>query len=352
MLHIHCSTNRHAGQDKTTLTERDAPRYNGGNIMRLAAGAARSRLFYCQAGAPANTVCQTATNLLLLDMGAACIRENAPTTVSAPALRRAAASRSVSPYIVTLVIIGLLFSLRLVVPTFVASQRQAILFSAQRHDVPPDVLAAVFYNEMFGQEARLLHTAIPGDSDLASAVRDSLLGIDFLTIKQLQIGVKCMAALAGANTTIGPAGIRISVGREIESETTIAGSRHQLTGLAERPSLIADLMSPSTAMEYLAANLQRGMRRAAPEQAGDWTVSARWHNTGVISDRPDVPRPVWNKGSRYIARVQTFQPEVRLLLDLPLTLPVQRVHVPDPQNVAVATMPGGQRQAATHGATQ
>ena len=318
--------------------------------MRLGADAIWSRLFCSHAGAPVTTKGHVFASVVLFHAGAACNRGNAPTTVFAPTLQRTSMGRSISLCLGLLVIVSLLSSLRLAVPAFMASQRQALLLSAQRHDIPPDVLAAIFYNEMFGQETRLLRSVIPGDSALASNVRESALGLHFLTTKQLQIGLKCMAAVAGANTTIGPAGIRISVGREIERETSIAGSHYRQSGLAERPSLVVDLMSPATAIQYLAANLRRGIRRAGPELAGDWTVSARWHNTGIISDRPDVPRPVWDKGSQYITRVQTFRPEVRSLLGLPVTVPVWRVLVPDPQNIAAATAPGRQPHAVTIGA--
>jgi len=41
---------------------------------------------------------------------------------------------------------------------------------------------------------------------------------------------------------------------------------------------------------------------------------ARWHNTGLVADRPDVPRWLWDKGSRYVDRVQFFLPEAAALV--------------------------------------
>lgn len=195
-----------------------------------------------------------------------------------------------------------------------AAQSDAIHASAQRHGLPPELLAAVLYNEMLGQEFRVFDAATPGDGPLATAVRDAALGWHFITLKQVQWGGKALLALAGSDTTVGPTGIRVSVGREIRREAAISGGRYQLTGWAERPSMVLDLMSPATAIEYLAANLERGERRAGVAVFSDWLVCARWHNTGLVADRADVPRSVWDKGTRYVARVRQFMPQVTAMI--------------------------------------
>lgn len=214
------------------------------------------------------------------------------------------------------------------------AQRQTIVASAEAHNLSPDVLAAVLYNEMLGQEHRFLMSLIPGDHTLAAALRDSLLGWHFLTLKQAQWAIKGAIALAGSNTTVGPTGIRVSVGREIRSEVPVHGGSYQPSGLAERPSLVLDLTRPASAIEYLAANLQRGVQRATPDQVGDWTICARWHNTGLTADRPDVPRPVWDKGTNYVARVETFLPQMRAMIHQPADPPVWRVMSPDQSPLA------------------
>jgi hypothetical protein len=100
-------------------------------------------------------------------------------------------------------------------------------------------------------------------------------------------------------------------------EVSVYGAHYVPRGLAERPSLISDLTNSSTAIEYLAANLERGALRASSNQAGDWTVLARWQNTGLTAYRAGVPRAVWDKGSRYVARVQEFLPQVSAVLNTP-----------------------------------
>lgn len=254
-------------------------------------------------------------------------RGSVPTTITADFARVTFARRLLLFYRCTAlaVILGFLFlAARPVVPSYMLAQRENILASAQRHGIASDVLAAVLYNEMLGQESRFLSTVIPGDNPFARALRESLLGWHFLTLKQAQWALKGAAALSGFNTTVGPTGIRVSVGREIRREIFVAGGRYQPLGLAERPSLVLDLMSTSEAIEYLAANLQRGERRATLTQRGDWTVSARWHNTGVTEYSVSVPRPIWDKGTNYVARVSTFLPEMTGLLR-PVAPPVLRV---------------------------
>jgi|GEM_PF-5621200 len=228
-------------------------------------------------------------------------------------------------FAIVLILVVLFVAARSVVPAYMSAQRAAIIASAQRHGLAPEVLAAILYNEMLGKEQRFLDTLIPGDSVVSRTVRESLLGWHFLTLKQLQWGIKGVAALLGTNLTVGPTGIRVSVGREIRTEVAVVGGYYHPTGLMERPSLVLDLMIPDVSIEYLAANLERGLRRAPAGQADDWRVSARWHNTGLTAYRPDVPPSVWKKGTEYVARVQAFLPEVTAILDAGPTPPIFRV---------------------------
>ena len=251
------------------------------------------------------------------------MRRDAPTTAStrvySPARPGVALYRSIAIFVALTI---LLLAGRSVVPSYMRAQKNTIVDSAYRHSIPPEVLGAVFYNEMLGQETRFLSTIIPGSSRLAQNLRDGLIGLHFLTLKQGQWGLKGLLGLVGFNTTVGPTGIRPSVGREIQGEISVAGGRYRSHGLAERPTLILDLINPPTAIEYLAANLERGARRAAGEAEVDpasaWRALARWHNTGLTAYRPGLSRAVWEKGSRYVSRVQEFLPAVSAFLDAPV----------------------------------
>ncbi len=221
-----------------------------------------------------------------------------------------------------LVLATLAMAVRPVVPAMMAAQRQTILACAERHGIAPDWLAAVLYNEMLGQEDRALRALLPGEEGLPKAWRDSLLSWHFLTLKQGQWAAKVLLALVGFDPTLGPTGIRVSVGREIRAEVTVEGGWYRPNGPAERPTMILDLMDMPTAIEYLAANLERGQIRLAAEggiaepdsSTSVWAASTRWHNTGLTTDRPDVPRWLWAKGSRYVDRVQSFLPAALALV--------------------------------------
>jgi hypothetical protein len=197
-----------------------------------------------------------------------------------------------------------------VVPAYLSSQTGPIAASAAEQGVPSSWLAAVFYNEILGTEDAVLREILPGDSWPIPALRQVLLGLHFCTLKQIQWQAKSAMALLGGDPTVGPAGIRVSVGREIRHEIRLTGGYYTWSGWLERPSMVLDLMDPATALEYLAGNLRRGQERLVWAQRGDWAASARWHNTGVVYDSAIVRPEDWDKGSRYVARVKEYLPEV------------------------------------------
>jgi hypothetical protein len=205
------------------------------------------------------------------------------------------------------------------VPAFLSRQAEAIDFSASRHGVPADWLSAVLYTEMLGTETQMLDRFLPGDDSASGAIKQTLLGLHLLTFKQAQWQAKTFLALAGMDPTIGPAGIRVTVGREIRSELQISSSCYVPDGPLERLSMIADLSSPVSSVEYLAANLRRGQQRLQVADRGDWAASARWHNTGVVYDSAIVRPEDWLKGTRYIERVESNLDTVLGLLELPST---------------------------------
>jgi hypothetical protein len=210
--------------------------------------------------------------------------------------------------------ISILLGLYGVVPAYVASQGGAIAASAAHQSVPPSWLAAVFYNEILGTEDAVLQEILPGDSKPIQAVRQVLLGVHFCTLKQIQWQAKSAMALLGGDPTLGPAGIRVTVGREIWREVRLAGGYYTGSGWLERPSMVLDLVNPATSLEYLAGNLRRGQERLVWGQRGDWAASARWHNTGVVYDSAIVRSADWDKGSRYVTRVEEYLSQVASLV--------------------------------------
>jgi hypothetical protein len=252
-----------------------------------------------------------------------------PTKTTIPSLSRAGARTSSCPRrlfapgflprqirraVLCLALASVLLGLYNVVPAYIASQEVAIAASAARQGVPPRWLAAVFYNEILGTEDAVLQEILPGESGAAPALRQVLLGLHFCTLKQVQWQTKSAMALLGGDPTLGPAGIRVTVGREIRREVKVAGGSYIESGWLERPSMVLDLVNPATALEYLAGNLRRGQDRLVWTQRGDWAASARWHNTGVVYDSAIVRPADWVKGSRYIARVEEYLPEIARLM--------------------------------------
>lgn len=237
-------------------------------------------------------------------------------TVSCPRpfLARSWLLRAIQLIALCLLPTSVLLGLYDIVPAYVASQTGAIAASAAHQGVPPSWLAAVFYNEILGTEDAVLQEILPGDSEPMPALRQVLLGLHFCTLKQLQWQAKSAMALMGRDPTLGPAGIRVTVGREIRREVRVVGGYYIGSGWLERPSMVLDLISPATALEYLAGNLRRGQERLVWAQRGDWAASARWHNTGVIYDSPIVRPADWDKGSRYVARVEEYLSETAPLV--------------------------------------
>jgi len=193
-----------------------------------------------------------------------------------------------------------------VIPLYLQAHSRIIIASAERHHVSAEWLTAVLYNEMLGTEDRLLRTLIPGDDGLSQTIRNALLGWHFLTIKQAQWAAKAGLALLGLDTTVGPTGIRVSVGREIQREEGVPVGSYRPYGLLERPTMVADLMRLDVAIDYLAANMARGQRRAGLLETDDWSAAARWHNTGLVGNEPSAPRPIWDKGTRYVEYVRGY----------------------------------------------
>ncbi len=237
-------------------------------------------------------------------------------TVSSPRpfLARRWLLRAIQLIALCLLSTSILLGLYGVVPAYVASQTGAIAASAAHQGVPPPWLAAVFYNEILGTEDAVLQEILPGDSEPMRALRQVLLGLHFCTLKQIQWQTKSAMALMGRDPTLGPAGIRVTVGREIRREVRVVGGYYIGSGWLERPSMVLDLVNPATALEYLAGNLRRGQERLVWAQRGDWAASARWHNTGVLYDSAIVRPADWDKGSRYVARVEEYLPELTPLV--------------------------------------
>jgi hypothetical protein len=194
--------------------------------------------------------------------------------------------------------------------------RPNILEAAQRHNRPElsnmsdhefaVVIALILYNENFG------------------SLEDRVSSLRPLTpfYQQLQVGFN---ELGGSNLSIWPANLRPSVALEILRQQVpvpapthmltesiqVAGSDLDITAYDSREALYAaltqEIAAPHMAVEYLAANLERGLYRAQFEGVPvTWRALAAWHNQGIVSPqdirRNPTARDYLRRSSAYLAQ--------------------------------------------------
>ena len=199
--------------------------------------------------------------------------------------------------------------------------RPAIIAAAKRHNHPQlsdmsdrefaVVIAALLYNENFGwfeEEVQPIRELTP-----------------FYQSLQVQ------ANHAGANLTVWPANLRPSVAAEIlAGRIPLPGSTGSMTrtlivvGSSIDPAdysgkselyaaLTQEIAYPPLAVEYLAANLERGLYRANYERVPvTWRTLAAWHNQGIVSPREYVANPT---AADYLHRASAYLPAARSLIE-------------------------------------
>ena len=219
-------------------------------------------------------------------------------------------------------------------PEFAAEMRAlqpAILAAAQRHNRPElshmsdydfaVVLAQIMYNEHFGwfeEQVRPIQALTPLYEDL-----------------QLETN-----AAGLSNLSVWPTNIRPSVALEILRQQLplphstsmvmvpvgVAGSRidpqryHSQAALYA--AISAEISQPSLAVEYLAANIERGLYRARFEGVPvTWRTLAAWHNQGIVAPRDIRDNPT---ARDYLRRCSAYLGKARALIDQPYPTPALR----------------------------
>jgi hypothetical protein len=219
-------------------------------------------------------------------------------------------------------------------PEFEAEMRAlqpSILAAAQRHNRPElshmsdydfaVVIAQIMYNEHFGwfeEQVTPVQAITPLYEDLQRETN----------------------AAGLADLSVWPANIRPSVALEIlrrqlplphsTSMLTVpvgvAGSRIDLKRYQSQGALYAaiseEISQPPLAVEYLAANIERGLYRAQVEGVPvTWRTLAAWHNQGIVS-----PRDIRNNAtaSDYLRRCSAYLGKARALIDRPNPTPELR----------------------------
>jgi hypothetical protein len=206
-------------------------------------------------------------------------------------------------------------------PEFARSMRTlrpAILEAAARHNRPEIsgmtdhefavVVALLLYNEHFGW------------------AEDALPPLRFVT-PLYQAGQVEVNRLGG-NLSVWPSNLRPSVGLEIlraevpvrdgvlTRRVAVAGSQLNLAVLGDERAryvaITAEITRPELAVEYLAANLERGLYRAQYEGVPvTWRTLAAWHNQGIVDPAAIRANPT---ATHYLARTAAYLPVARNLI--------------------------------------
>ena len=219
-------------------------------------------------------------------------------------------------------------------PEFAAEMRglrPAILAAARRHNRPElshmsdhdfaVLIAQIMYNEHFGwfeERVTPVQAITPWYEDLQRETN----------------------AAGLSDLSVWPANIRPSVALEIlRRELPLPHSTNMLTvpvGVAgsqidpqryhSQGALYAaiskEISQPQLAVEYLAANIERGLYRAQVEGVPvTWRTLAAWHNQGIVAPRDIRNNPT---ASDYLRRCSAYLGRARALLDQPDPTPALR----------------------------
>ncbi|WP_238613336.1 hypothetical protein [Candidatus Oscillochloris fontis] len=173
------------------------------------------------------------------------------------------------------------------------------------------VMVTILYNEHFGwfeEDLAPLRVVTPLYQDLQRRVNASGVGGDF---------------------SVWPTNLRPSVAIEIlRGELPLAdgqvayvpihvvGSQIDLADYATPEALLAaitnEISRDDLAIEYLAANLERGLYRAAAEGAPvSWRTLAAWHNQGIVCPQAARANPT---SSDYLRRAAAYLPSAQAFL--------------------------------------
>jgi|GEM_PF-1309253 hypothetical protein len=203
--------------------------------------------------------------------------------------------------------------------------RPTILDAAARHN--PRELSGMSDEEFATIIALVLYNEHNGwFEDLVTPVRP-------VTPLYQQLQVELNKGGLGSNFSVWPANLRPSVALEIlrhelpvpdQSEpisvpVNVANSRISLdAGLSQSElyaQITAEISQDDMAVEFLAANLARGVYRAEYEQVPvSWRALAAWHNQGIVRPQDIQANPT---AKHYVQRAGTYLNAARQLIESP-----------------------------------
>lgn len=200
--------------------------------------------------------------------------------------------------------------------------RSTILATAARHNQPrlsgmsnaefAEVMAVLMYNERNGwleDEVEVLRAITPFYEKLQVRVNESGIGSDFTVWPSNLRPSVALEILRGQIPVPAPT-------RMITVPLEVVGSRIRLTDYHSQPELFAaltyEISQERLAVEYLAANLERGVYRANFEGVPvNWRTLASWHNQGIV--QPTQARAN-SKVNDYVRRTSAYLPAAHALI--------------------------------------
>lgn len=203
--------------------------------------------------------------------------------------------------------------------------RPIILEAAERHN--PRELSGMSDEEFAMVIALVLYNEHNGwFEDLVTPVRP-------ITPLYQQLQVELNKGGLGGNFSVWPANLRPSVALEIlRHELPVPGQSEPITvpvtvtnslvpldaGLSQSELLAqitAEISQDDMAIEFLAANLARGVYRADYEDIPvSWRALAAWHNQGIVRPQDIQANPT---AKHYVQRAGTYLAAARQLVEAP-----------------------------------
>jgi len=219
-------------------------------------------------------------------------------------------------------------------PEFAAEMRAlqpTILVAAQRHNRPElshmsdndfaVVIAQIMYNEHFGwfeERVTPIQAITPLYEDLQRETNAA--GLSDLSVWPVNIRPSVALEILRQQLPLPHSASVLTV------PVGVAGSRIDLKRYQSQGALYAaisdEISQPALAVEYLAANIERGLYRAQVEGVPvTWRTLAAWHNQGIVA-----PRDIRNNApaSDYLRRCSAYLGKARALFDQPYPTPALR----------------------------
>jgi hypothetical protein len=242
--------------------------------------------------------------------------ERGPAKISANIEQRASDRRAPGPAIDPYVRPEFAAEMRTLRPTILAAARRhnrPELSGMSDHDFAV-IIALILYNEHFGwfeERIRPVQALTPLYEDLQRQTNET--GISDLSLWPTNIRPSVALEILRKQVPLPHSSQTVTEPITVAGSTidpSVVSSQQQLYAM-----ITAEITEPDLAVEYLAANLERGLFRAKLEGVTvTWRTLAAWHNQGIVAPEDLRKNPT---ASDYIRRASAYFGKARALIDTP-----------------------------------